>query len=129
MKTEKRLLGDLGEDAAVTFLKKQHYRIKERNFSDDQGNEIDIVAENRDHLVIVEVKTRTYNESNIARFGTPSAAVDARKRRCLLVATRAYLSLHPCKKRIRFDVAEVYLSKETPQTVVDVHYMMDAFRP
>ena len=129
MKTEKRLLGDLGEDTAVRYLKKQHYRIRERNFSDSQNNEIDIVAEDRDHLVIVEVKTRTRDEDNIARFGAPSAAVDARKRRCLLTAARAYLSLHRIKKKIRFDVVEVYLSKEMPQTVIEIHHMPDAFRP
>ena len=129
MKTEKRLLGDIGEDAAARYLKKQHYRIKERNFSDSQNNEIDIVAEDRDHLIVVEVKTRTHNADNIARFGAPSAAVDARKRRCLLIAARAYLSLHRVKKRIRFDIVEVYLSNEMPQTVIEIHHMPDAFRP
>lgn len=129
MKTEKRILGDIGEDAAARYLKKQRYRIRERNFSDTQGNEIDIVAEDREHLVIVEVKTRTYSEDNIGRFGTPSAAVDARKRRCLLHAARAYLSSNQTKKRIRFDIVEVYLSKEQPQTIVNIHHMPDAFRP
>ncbi len=129
MKTEKRLLGDLGEDAAVRYLKKQRYRIKERNFSDSQGNEIDIVAEYREHLVIVEVKTRTHDEDNIARFGAPAAAVDARKRRCLARAAYAYLAANRAKKRIRFDIVEVYLSKDTPPKVIDIHHMPDAFRP
>lgn len=129
MKTEKRLLGDLGEDVATKHLKKLHYRIKERNFTDGQGNEIDIIAENRDHLVIVEVKTRTYDEGNITRFGTPSAAVDVRKQRCLLRATYAYLALHATSKRIRFDIIEVYLSKDIPPKVIDTHHMPDAFRP
>ena len=127
MKTEKRLLGDIGEDAAASYLKKNHYRIRERNFVSGK-NEIDIIAENREYIVFVEVKTRTYREKNIERFGSPRLAVDARKRRCVIAAASHYFSALKQKKRIRFDVIEVYLTDEATPKVQDIHHIPDAFR-
>ncbi len=126
MKTKLRMRGDMGEDAAAAYLKKNHYRIRERNYVSGK-NEIDIVAENREFLVFVEVKTRTYNEKNIDRFGRPCIAVDTHKRRCLIAAASAYFSAARTKKRIRFDVIEVYLSVEG-EKVQDLHHIPDAFR-
>ena len=45
--TQKRLkLGRQGEEAAVKFIKKQGYRILEKNFKTKSG-EIDIIAEDK----------------------------------------------------------------------------------
>ncbi len=127
MKTEKRILGDIGEEAATLYLKKQHYRIRERNFICGK-NEVDIIAENRDHIIFAEVKTRTYNENNIERFGRPRCAVDGHKRRCLLAAATAYLEKTAIKKRVRFDVLEVYVTDTVPPSIQEVHHIPDAFR-
>ena len=54
MKTEKRKRGDIGEKAAAKHLKKQRYRILERNYVCGH-HEIDLIAENREFLVFVEV--------------------------------------------------------------------------
>lgn len=56
-------LGQLGEDAAMKFLKKQGYKILDRNFQNSIGRrkgEIDIIAlDNKEkELVFAEVKTR-----------------------------------------------------------------------
>ncbi len=61
-KTEKRELGDWGEEQAVQFLIEKGYTIVERNFQTRQG-EIDIIAtHDKVHfgntLCFVEVKTR-----------------------------------------------------------------------
>lgn len=59
-RTEKRRLGDLGEDLACEFLRRRGYRIVERNYLRKWG-EIDIVAEKStekgSRLHFVEVKT------------------------------------------------------------------------
>lgn len=128
MKTERRLLGDYGEKAASRYLRKQHFRILERNFVCGH-QEVDLIVENREFLVFVEVKTRTYDEKNIARFGGASAAVDRRKQANLVRAARNYLPSYKKQRRIRFDVIEVYVSKETPTRVLEIHHMPDAFRP
>jgi len=53
--------GKLGEDLAVSYLKKLGYKIISRNFR-IRGGEIDIVAIDGDVLVYVEVKTRTSHQ-------------------------------------------------------------------
>src|SRR5690606_17201325 len=65
----RRLLGDRGERAAIRFLKKQGFRILERQHRNVFG-EIDIVALDGQHVVFIEVKTRTTDEQ-----GQPFEAV------------------------------------------------------
>jgi len=56
MPTEKAKVGKTGEELAVSYLKKKHYSILERNFRRPWG-ELDIVAKKGDVLVFIEVKT------------------------------------------------------------------------
>ena len=49
-------LGQWGENRAEEFLINQGYRILERNYR-IPGGEIDIIAEEKDEIVFVEVKT------------------------------------------------------------------------
>lgn len=69
--------GKYGEDFACEYLKKQGYKIIERNFR-IRGGELDIIAIDGDTLVYIEVKTRS-NSS----FGRPEEAVTPRKIRFL----------------------------------------------
>ena len=126
MKTEKRLFGDLGEDAAAKYLLKNKFKVIERNYTSGK-NEIDIIAENRDFLIFVEVKTRTYDEQNLSRFGRACEAVDVRKQRCLIAAARAYCATHKLNKRVRMDVIEVYFDATT-SLLHSINHMPDAFR-
>ena len=75
--TEKRRLGDRGEDYTARYLQKQGYTITGRNWHSRYG-EIDIIAENGEYLLFVEVKTRK---------------------------AESYLLAHPTEKQPRFDVA------------------------
>ena len=127
MKTEKRVFGDLGEDAAAKYLSKNKFKILARNFLCG-SHEIDIVAENKEFLIFVEVKTRTFNQENIARFGRACEAVDFRKRRSLFAAARAYCATYPKKKKIRMDIVEVYFDDAVPPRLHSIHHMPDAFR-
>ena len=70
-------LGIYGEKLALKYLKKQKYKILEKNFRCALG-EIDIVAKDGGFLVFVEVKTRSSNA-----FGEPMEAVDFYKQRKL----------------------------------------------
>jgi len=127
MKSESRTFGDKGEDAAVAHLKKNGYHILARNYTSGR-REIDIIAENREFLVIVEVKTRTYSRTAFEKFGRAALAVDSDKRRNLLLAARAYTEEHPTKKRLRFDVIEVYFDTAEVPSLLSLHHMTDAFR-
>lgn len=80
----KTTFGKYGEDLAVSFLRKQGYKIIERNFR-IRGGEIDIVAVDGRTLVYVEVKTRTSHQ-----FGLPEESVTAHKIKFLERAAKFY---------------------------------------
>ncbi|MEX0621694.1 MAG: YraN family protein [Candidatus Woykebacteria bacterium] len=70
---DKKDLGAKGEAIAVSLLRCQGYKILVKNFRCRLG-EIDIIAQDKDTLVFVEVKTRWSKE-----FGLPEEAVGKRK--------------------------------------------------
>lgn len=101
----KKLLGKHGEDLAVNFLKKQGYKILERNFQKGYG-EIDIIAQEKDTLVFVEVKTRISTQ-----FGSPLEAITHWKLRALTRSVQFYKSFHPeLPESLRIDLIAVSLS-------------------
>ena len=58
--TEKKIIGDAGEEFAESILIDKGYLVLVRNFSCKTG-EIDIIAKDGDTFVFVEVKTRKNN--------------------------------------------------------------------
>ena len=58
MKSEKRKIGDIGENICVKHLVKHKYKILDRNYSKKWG-EIDVVAKKDGILHFIEVKTVT----------------------------------------------------------------------
>ena len=98
----KRLFGKQGENYACRLLQKSGYRIIERNFTSRFG-EIDIIAQDKDTLVFVEVKTIWSR-----RFGLPQEAVTPQKL-FRIKRTAEYFSLrHPrLPKKLRIDVVAI----------------------
>lgn len=91
--------GKLGEDYAIKLLKKQGYKILQRNFRSKFG-EIDAIAEDRNTLVFVEVKTRWSRN-----FGNPEEAVTPLKLRHLVRAAEYFKLLNPkTPELMRIDV-------------------------
>lgn len=120
MSLAKKILGKEGEDRAARFLKKQGYRILERNYSTPQG-EIDLIALHRGEIVFVEVKTRT-NEA----YGAPELAVNPRKQMRMIKAALGYIKykkLHqvPC----RFDVVAISAATEKEIDLIENAFEMD----
>ncbi len=119
MSLKTSLLGKEGEELALGFLKAQGYRIKERNFKNKLG-EIDIVAQDKDTICFIEVKTRT-NED----FGTPLEAVMPRKQHKLSQLALSYLkSKDLLTQRARFDVVSLMKSEDG---VPEISLLKDAF--
>ena len=81
-------VGKLGEKAARKFLKKRGYRIRETGFRCSRG-EIDIIAQKKDYLVFVEVRTRSSLD-----FGTPEESITAAKKKKLVALALTYTSTH-----------------------------------
>lgn len=70
---QNKLIGKIGEDLARDYLVKQGYQIVAANFHTRFG-EIDIIAQDKDILVFVEVKTKQSLD-----FGPPEAMFTLRK--------------------------------------------------
>ena len=117
-------IGDVGENAAVRFLKKEKYKISARN-KHLSHNEIDIVAENKEYIVFVEVKTRTINADGELPYGVPSSSVTYKKKTHLLDAARVYLRESPTNKQPRMDVIEVWL--DDSKKVVKINHIRNAY--
>ncbi len=104
---KRKALGELGEKMAREYLKKKGYHILETNFRCREG-EIDIVAQDKDYLVFVEVRTRTGSD-----FGTPEESLTAAKKERLVSLALAYLQTHRDLPSLsRFDVVAVELDQK-----------------
>ena len=118
MKDPRRQLGDAGEDLAAAALKKQGYKILERNYVAPLG-EIDLIARQGKTYVFIEVKTRKND-----RFGAPQEAVNPAKQHKLRRLADYYLK----QKRlgevaVRFDVVGITMGEDGPR----VEIIQDAF--
>lgn len=100
----KDALGRNGEQAAAEYLTGAGFRILARNWRCADG-EIDIVAVERQVLVVCEVKTRSGE-----RYGTPLEAVRQAKRSRLRRLAVRWITAHG----VRFDQVRVDVVGATP---------------
>lgn len=120
--SDRRLLGQWGQKQCEKFLKSKGCKILSRNFSCRTG-EIDlIVAEPKETLVFVEVKTRT-NEN----FVDTEATVAGAKRLRMTRAANFFIKKHSLENLpLRFDVVTVIADeKNKPQ----IKHYKNAFVP
>ena len=124
--TPRKRIGNLGENLACRYLKKNGYRIIERNYV-MENHEIDIIAEDRDTVVFVEVKARTID--NISpKEPRPACAVNKKKQQSIITAARIYLAMKRPKKKVRFDVIEVYLiNKNGKKSLAELKHLKNTF--
>lgn len=98
----RRIVGQAGEDAALTYLVSQGMQLRTRNYC-VRGGEVDLILQDDAYTVFVEVKLRRNN-----RFGTGREAVSPKKISRICKAALAYImeeGLHDAP--VRFDVVEV----------------------
>lgn len=97
--------GMLGERIAERFLVMRGWRVLARRWRSG-ARDLDLVVTRGDLVAFVEVKAR-----RTVDFGTPLAAVDARKRRELSRAAREWAATHGRPgEGYRFDVVGVVLA-------------------
>lgn len=113
-------IGKIGEEYAAKFLEKKKYKILERNYRKKYG-EIDIIAENKNYLVFVEVKTRHTDSMTSA-----ADAVNRQKQLRIIKAASLFLVENETEKFCRFDVCEVYVNADNLK-LVDINYIEGAF--
>lgn len=116
-------IGRIGEELVANYLQHKGYIIVKQNFYSKFG-EIDIVAENKDEILFVEVKTR--KEGSLM---APADVVDKNKQiKITKTATTLLRKLHFTGK-YRFDVAEVeYKIEDSGKYVFSLNYIKNAFK-
>lgn len=99
-----REIGLYGENIAKEYLNNNGFNVVEMNYRTKLG-EIDIIAKDKENIVFVEVKSR----KNL-NYGYPAEAVNAKKQNKITSVANFYLLTNNLyKKKVRFDVIEVYL--------------------
>ena len=117
MKTNNIESGKKGENLACKHLKKDKYKILEKNYRCKQG-EIDIIAEDRAGvLCFIEFKARSRQD-----YGSAIEAVTPSKQKKLLATAFIYIESKKIKsKDMRFDIVSIDLNAE------EISLMKNAF--
>lgn len=98
---KKIVSGKKGERLAIEYIEGRGYKVLEKNFRTPFG-EIDIIAKDKNHIVIIEVKRRSSD-----KFGEPSQAVNHRKQEKLKKLALYYLCRIGKDYPLRFDVIAI----------------------
>ena len=96
-----KILGEKGERLVASYLKEQGFQILACNFSARCG-EVDLIAQRKEVIVFVEVKTR-----KTQYFPISSVVNQSKQRRIMKTAEFYILKNNIENKVIRFDVAIV----------------------
>lgn len=98
---KKIVSGKKGERLAIEYIEGRGYKVLEKNFRTPFG-EIDIIAKDKNYIVIIEVKRRISD-----RFGEPSQAVNLKKQEKLKKLALYYLYRIGKDYPLRFDVIAI----------------------
>ena len=116
-------IGKAGEDFVTQYLKSKGYIIIKRNWRDSRYGEIDIVAENRECIAFVEVKTRQKNS-----LVNGLEAVDFGKQQRTKNASQTFMKRLRTNLPPRLDVAEVTVVDEKDGIFqFELNYIENAF--
>ena len=115
--TEKKKIGDKGEDDTVNFLLANGYEVLQRNYRFGRG-EIDIIAHKENVMVFIEVKTRKNN-----KYGYPESFVDETQQERIHWAAEEYIRQSGWQGSIRFDIVAIMRNNDEPQ----LDHFEDAF--
>jgi putative endonuclease len=94
-------LGQQGEDLALKFLQQKGLTLIQRNYRSRFG-EIDLIMEDKKHVVFVEVRLRSSTN-----FGGALFSVDRRKQAKLIKCAQQYMSTESSRLDFRFDVIAI----------------------
>jgi putative endonuclease len=112
-------LGQEGEELARDHLIKHGYKILQRNWTSGKL-EIDIIAENKDFIIFVEVKTRTTDYHM-----EPRLAVTNQKQKSIILAAESYIRRYKIDKDSRFDIISIISGGNS----IQIEHIEDAFYP
>jgi putative endonuclease len=122
-RTPRRRTGDAAEQAAERYLRKNGFRILDRNVTYPQG-EVDLVAiEKRSGaLCFVEVRSRTLTGGKTPQVSPEETVTPAKRRRIVSAALRFIRRRRAADRVIRFDVIAVRFAGEDRKSPDIRHY-------
>jgi len=94
-------LGEQGEKLALQFLQQEGLTLILKNYRNKFG-EIDLIMEDKQHIVFVEVRFRSSND-----FGGALSSVDHRKQKKLINCANQYIANESTHLGFRFDVIAI----------------------
>lgn len=121
MSTENRTraeIGAEGESRVTEYLKGKGYIIIKRNWRDSRYGEIDIVAESKDEILFVEVRTR-----GIDALVSGAQSVDMNKLKRVKTAAQMFMSRFNSDLPYRIDVAEVSYGEKDGREIWKLNYI------
>ena len=118
-RTAKQRTGKRGEEVAVRYLLRRGYKVLARNFRSPFG-ELDIIAQDKDTLVFVEVRT-----GGSRRIHDPEETIGPQKQKRIARTAQFYIQTHHLEDQwaARFDVVAV----EEGEKGLEVRHITDAF--
>lgn len=115
-------IGRIGEQMVADFLKTRGYIIFYQNYRCSFG-EIDIIAEDRENLIFVEVKTRSSD-----LLMSPADAVDDIKQGKIIKTAKNFRAKAHHSGGYRFDIAEVLCRRNASgEMKFSLNYIKNAF--
>lgn len=115
-KTDKQEIGEFGENLAINYLKKNKYKIIDKNIKVSY-KEIDIIAKKNNYIIFIEVKTRIAN-----KFANPEEGMNHSKTKNLKKALNIYSKLKNINpEKMQIDLICVLINKEEKKANIK-HY-------
>ncbi|MBU4367568.1 YraN family protein [Patescibacteria group bacterium] len=114
-----KILGKFGEDLACSYLKRNNYKILERNYiktwDDKTKGEIDVIIRKDGIVCFVEVKTQEASEGFY-----PEDKVDYKKQRKLMKLAQSWLIRNkvPLDSAWQIDIVSILLNRETKKAKI-----------
>ena len=118
---QNNLSGAWGEALAAAYLRKKRYKLVAAGFRSRFG-EIDLIVQDRTHIVFVEVKLRKN-----AEFAEAREYVGFAKQNRIRSTAAMYLSQNPTKLQPRFDVIEIYCPQGIHTEKPEINHLEGAF--
>ena len=121
MASSTKILGQQGESAVARWLESHGFTILARNYTIKEG-EVDLIAQYKEIIAFIEVKTR------MTEYFSPAEAVTYSKQRKIIKAAKHFALKHKLFDHVlRFDVATV-VYYDLAQNKYSIGYIKDAFR-
>lgn len=118
---QQKLIGAWGEATAAQYLRERGYTIVSMGYRCRFG-EVDIIAENKQYIAFVEVKTRKNSG-----FAEAREFVTGHKIGRLRQTAELWLAEHETTRQPRFDVIEIYAPQGTDTNRPEIRHLEDAF--